>query len=624
MGENKISYSPSGVLIADEEHEDVGVNSFALEHDTFFDGADLEIWTGEEKTGTKLVQNTDYTVSEEISRLSTKVGKQVFSKIAIINGVYQQGKLYITYKTIGDFAVAEDYNFIEERVNQLILVSNSNDAKMDWVWPWIYKETGVYKYHGDASYSCSFYDGHDVFLGRGTTITKYDRQNYVKGDSVSVGFAPKDITSDGTYIYGGGRKINPNTMTSVGTFSTTLTTTSATESGRHLLTNWDFDQYSGGPTGWTVTGSAGMSYDAFIGGVAFDCHYSCNWASVSQTVNDVPAGVYILNADIYKYVSGAGYDGSAMLKVTAYNDSNPSGIVLYKDWKTLNSVGGYGWTPEVTITVSEISNIKVEVKVPYDPDGGTTVVDNTYVIRRIDFYHVIWEGTKTIASKESMTYDGTYVYYAKDNSKYIKRINPVDLTASDILTADICRDLIAASGYVWKISDTAVYKLNPGTLTVADSFTNTHMSFLNNRFMLVIDNYVYVFLKTSYLVVLKQEDLSEVAVINLDYLAETGGSYPRMIMPVDAVVDQESIYLIYLGYYFSDNDDPYYRRVYYLPNQLTKFKRLNPSSLNVNEDFIVLSPTVGADINRSLGCDGNRIYITDTSLYVLGLNRIGG
>jgi len=119
----KLNKNLTGHDISDEVHSDVGSSAFELDHDTFFAGSDLEIWTGAGGTGTQLVEDTDYSVSGQDSDLSTEAGKDVYTLITVINGTYQSGDLYFTYKTLGDYVEAADINNAYKPVGALEMFS---------------------------------------------------------------------------------------------------------------------------------------------------------------------------------------------------------------------------------------------------------------------------------------------------------------------------------------------------------------------------------------------------------------------------------------------------------------------------------------------------------------------
>lgn len=105
----------AGYDITDEIINRSSTSSLKLDHDTIRGTADLEIWTGAGGTGTQLALTTDYTVAGEDTRLSTSVGGgiSVYTTLAIVNGAYHSTNLYVTYKTVGDYASASSSRLIQ-------------------------------------------------------------------------------------------------------------------------------------------------------------------------------------------------------------------------------------------------------------------------------------------------------------------------------------------------------------------------------------------------------------------------------------------------------------------------------------------------------------------------------
>jgi len=107
---DKLNKLLTGHTITDELFTRTDSTALGLVHDTIRGTTDLEIWTGAGKTGTELTITTDYTVSDEDTALSTEAGVTIYTKVAIVNGTYQNVSLYGNYKTIGDYNDADDVN----------------------------------------------------------------------------------------------------------------------------------------------------------------------------------------------------------------------------------------------------------------------------------------------------------------------------------------------------------------------------------------------------------------------------------------------------------------------------------------------------------------------------------
>lgn len=105
----------AGYDVTDEVINRSSTSSLKLDHDTIRGTADIEIWTGAGGTGTQLALTTDYTVAGEDTRLSTAVGGgiSVYTTLAIVNGAYHSTPLYVSYKTVGDYASVSSSRLIQ-------------------------------------------------------------------------------------------------------------------------------------------------------------------------------------------------------------------------------------------------------------------------------------------------------------------------------------------------------------------------------------------------------------------------------------------------------------------------------------------------------------------------------
>lgn len=102
--------------ILDELLNGVGSSAFNLDHDSFL--GSTEIWTGSGKTGTQLVENTDYVLDSVISNLSNRVGASVYSKIIVTNVTYQTGDLYFNYHVVADLV---NHDFINRFIGAITI-----------------------------------------------------------------------------------------------------------------------------------------------------------------------------------------------------------------------------------------------------------------------------------------------------------------------------------------------------------------------------------------------------------------------------------------------------------------------------------------------------------------------
>lgn len=113
----KFSKNLAGTAVTDELHANMSSGSNILDHDTFFGGLEFIIRTAPGGGGTVLTLNTDYVLENQDVSLSTEAGKTVYLSYRITNATYQTGSLYFSYKTIGDFAEAQDINDLLALIN---------------------------------------------------------------------------------------------------------------------------------------------------------------------------------------------------------------------------------------------------------------------------------------------------------------------------------------------------------------------------------------------------------------------------------------------------------------------------------------------------------------------------
>lgn len=106
----KINLNLSGTSFTDELHSNVGASDFMLNHDWFMNdtGEELIIRTTSGGGGTLLIENTDYTISNQDTYLSTEASVNVYSTVQITNAAYQTGNLYFSGKYVADSVDAED------------------------------------------------------------------------------------------------------------------------------------------------------------------------------------------------------------------------------------------------------------------------------------------------------------------------------------------------------------------------------------------------------------------------------------------------------------------------------------------------------------------------------------
>jgi microcystin-dependent protein len=103
----KYNKNLAGVQITDELINRASSSSARLAHDTIL-ASTVVVRTAPAGGGTLLALTTDYTLGSEDARLTTEAGGTVNTTLAIVNGARLNTNLYVTYKTVGDYAEAED------------------------------------------------------------------------------------------------------------------------------------------------------------------------------------------------------------------------------------------------------------------------------------------------------------------------------------------------------------------------------------------------------------------------------------------------------------------------------------------------------------------------------------
>lgn len=101
----------AGIQITDELINRASSAAARLAHDTILRST-VVVRTAPGGGGTLLAMTTDYTLGSEDTRLTTEAGGTVNTTLAVVNGAYQNTNLYVSYKTVGDYAEADDINEI--------------------------------------------------------------------------------------------------------------------------------------------------------------------------------------------------------------------------------------------------------------------------------------------------------------------------------------------------------------------------------------------------------------------------------------------------------------------------------------------------------------------------------
>lgn len=98
-----------GTQITDEVINRADSTALKLFHDTILDDGSLQIRTAAGGGGTLLTEVTHYVLSDTDATLTTEAANDVWRKVAIISGTYQNVPLYVTYKTVGDYVDATNF-----------------------------------------------------------------------------------------------------------------------------------------------------------------------------------------------------------------------------------------------------------------------------------------------------------------------------------------------------------------------------------------------------------------------------------------------------------------------------------------------------------------------------------
>ena len=129
----RYNFLASGYPITDEMITRTSSTASKIGHDLFI-ATGFEIWTGAGKTGTKLTLTTDYSLSTENTVYTAKAGTTVYTKLAVVNGAYQNMALYLTYTTVGDLSNVENVIDIAHPIGDVIF-QGPNDADPATLYP---------------------------------------------------------------------------------------------------------------------------------------------------------------------------------------------------------------------------------------------------------------------------------------------------------------------------------------------------------------------------------------------------------------------------------------------------------------------------------------------------------
>jgi microcystin-dependent protein len=123
----KYNKNLAGIQITDELINRSSSASARLAHDTIL-ASTVVVRTAPAGGGTLLSLTTDYTLGSEDARLTTEAGSTVNTTLAVVNGAFLNTALYVSYKTVGDYAEAEDAT-----PSGSILMFAGSTAPLNWL-----------------------------------------------------------------------------------------------------------------------------------------------------------------------------------------------------------------------------------------------------------------------------------------------------------------------------------------------------------------------------------------------------------------------------------------------------------------------------------------------------------
>lgn len=240
----KLNADFNGILIEDELQANVGPLEFALGHDTIMDDG-FSIYTGANQTGEELVPGTDYELLNEDTRLSAQTtdGKRVYTKVRILNEDYQGTNLYVTYKTVGDYAVAEDINAAAEKVRTPQIKVDLTNPDMTPTWPFIMNHTKnhVIEFPPFASVQAVSYYSNYLYIAlseknsSSSTILKVHSTTFWVAETTTLPHEVVEIYARGNYLICAGPTISLLHTERLETKSTTL----GSDVGVFYIDGWD-------------------------------------------------------------------------------------------------------------------------------------------------------------------------------------------------------------------------------------------------------------------------------------------------------------------------------------------------------------------------------------------------
>lgn len=126
---DKYNKNLTGVAVSDEIINRTSNNLLRLGHDTII-ASSVVVRTAPAGGGTLLAIGTDYTLGGQDARLTTEAGTTINTTLAVVNGVYHNVNLYVTYSTIGDYCEAEDANVAQTLQNWALNGASATPTKI--------------------------------------------------------------------------------------------------------------------------------------------------------------------------------------------------------------------------------------------------------------------------------------------------------------------------------------------------------------------------------------------------------------------------------------------------------------------------------------------------------------
>lgn len=103
----RYDFRVAGYAISDEPIIRTTSTAGRIGHDLIKQSG-FEVWTGEGKTGTQLVEGTDFALSVKDDKRSTEASFDIYTLFAVTNSSYEGVTLYLSYTACGDYLSVEN------------------------------------------------------------------------------------------------------------------------------------------------------------------------------------------------------------------------------------------------------------------------------------------------------------------------------------------------------------------------------------------------------------------------------------------------------------------------------------------------------------------------------------